>query len=76
MPTPRDRCPGATVVPSNFYQLRSLINGRPIENATNIQITDPGVGHFNITRHDQVLATIGVTIVGQPLAVGGLGGRY
>lgn len=66
--------PGAPV--TNFYQLRSLINGRPIENATNTQITDPGVGHFNITRHDHVLATIGITIVGQPLAVGGLGGRY
>ena len=69
----RPVAPGAPI--TNFYQLRSLINGRPIENATNIQVTDPGVGHFSITRNDQVLAAIGITIVGRPLASGGLGGR-
>jgi RHS repeat-associated protein len=62
---------------TNFYQMQSFINGRPIADATNIEISDSGIGHFSITNHNLVRDTIVNIITGglQSEAVS-LGGRY
>ena len=60
---------------TNFYQLESFINGRPIIDATNYQVS--GVGHFNITSHDLVQDTIVDWITGRLSSEApSLGARY
>jgi RHS repeat-associated protein len=71
----------ATVPPgvpiTNFYQMQSFINGRPIADATNIEISDRGIGHFSITDHAMVRETILQTIAGGLQSEAVLpGGRY
>ncbi|HEV8640842.1 MAG TPA: RHS repeat-associated core domain-containing protein [Methylomirabilota bacterium] len=62
---------------TNFYQMQSFINGRPIIDATNIQISGAGVGHFSITNHPLVRNTIVNTITGGLQAEApSPGGRY
>jgi RHS repeat-associated protein len=62
---------------TNFYQQQSFINGRPIQNATNIEIAGPGVGHFSLPGHPTVQQAIIEGVLGPSAGSGGaLGGRY
>jgi RHS repeat-associated protein len=62
---------------TNFYQMNDLIRGRPLINATDIDLTLAEVGHFNITNHSSVQDAIITTITGGLSSqVIPLGGRY
>jgi hypothetical protein len=49
---------------TNFYQMQSFINGRPVADATNIELSDHGIGHFSITDHAMVRSAILNTVTG------------
>jgi RHS repeat-associated protein len=49
---------------TNFYQTQSFINGRPIADAANIEISDQGIGHFSITDHAMVRSAILKAVTG------------